>query len=51
VPAKWKIANIQPCWHSDYLPGGLIHIFASMENIFAGTAQYLPAQLNISRHS
>jgi hypothetical protein len=26
-------------------------MFASMANIFAGTAQYLPAWLNISRHS
>jgi hypothetical protein len=32
VPVKWKIAR----W---------ANIFASMANIFAGTAQYLPAWL------
>jgi hypothetical protein len=20
VPAKWKLANIKPCWHNYYLP-------------------------------
>jgi hypothetical protein len=39
VPAKWKIAYIEPCWHNDYLPGGLIYLPAWQI--------YLPAQLNI----
>jgi hypothetical protein len=39
VPAKWKMANIEPCWHNDYLPGELIHLPAWQI--------YLPAQLNI----
>jgi hypothetical protein len=42
VPAKWKIANIKPYWHNDYLPGELIYLPAWQI--------YLPAQLNIGQH-